>query len=163
MKRGKIAQAAVEFLTSYGWAILILVIIIVAIIGLGVFNPKAPNKCNSVDPIYCSDVRLTSSTNPTPNIITLALSASGTSTKPGQETKITEIELDSPTSPPCTSFSPTDIIPTNEQKAISCTLTGSLSKNQRFSGKATIIYFLQEAQSASLDHTAKISFSGEIE
>src|SRR3989344_7143616 len=160
MKRGKKAQAAVEFLTTYGWAILILVIIIVAIIGLGIFNPKAPNKCNSVDPIYCSDVRLTSS-----GVITLALSASGTSTQTSPadlRTKITEIELDSPISPPCTSFNPTDIIPTNEQKAISCTLTGSLSKNQRFSGKATIIYFLQEAQSASLDHTAKISFSGEI-
>ena len=158
MKRGKKAQAAVEFLTPYGWAILILIIIVVAIIGLGVFNPKAPNKCNSVDPIYCSDVKLTSS-----GVITLALSASGTSTKSGQETKITKIELDSPISSSCTSFSPSDIIPTNKQEAISCTLTTSPNKNQRFSGKATIIYFLQEAQSASLDHTIKISFFGEVE
>ena len=158
MKRGKKAQAAVEFLTTYGWAILILVIIVVAIIGLGVFNPKAPNKCNSVDPIYCSDVKLTSS-----GVITLALSASGTSTKSGQETKITEIKLDSPASSPCTSFSPGNVIPTNEQKAISCTFASGLSKGSRLSGKATITYFLQEAQSASLQHTAKISFSGEVE
>ncbi|MEK6932690.1 MAG: LamG domain-containing protein [Nanoarchaeota archaeon] len=52
-KRG---QAAIEFLTTYGWAILLLIIAVSAIIGLGVFDPKVPNTCNIDIPFICQDV-----------------------------------------------------------------------------------------------------------
>ena len=55
--RGKKAQAAMEFLTTYGWAILILIIVIVALANLGVFrSPSTPNTCNVAAPFACSDV-----------------------------------------------------------------------------------------------------------
>lgn len=34
------AQSAMEYLTTYGWAILIVVVVIVALDGLGIFNPS---------------------------------------------------------------------------------------------------------------------------
>jgi len=55
--RGKKAQAAMEFLTTYGWAILILIIVIVALANLGVFrSPSTPNTCSVSAPFACSDI-----------------------------------------------------------------------------------------------------------
>ena len=60
--RGKKAQAAMEFLTTYGWAILILIIVIVALANLGVFrSPNTPNTCSVSAPFACSDVKINSS------------------------------------------------------------------------------------------------------
>ena len=54
---GKKAQAAMEFLTTYGWAILILIIVIVALANLGIFrSPQTPNSCSVSAPFACSDV-----------------------------------------------------------------------------------------------------------
>lgn len=52
-KRG---QAATEFLTTYGWAIVILIMVTAAILSLGVFSPKAPNECKTEAPFNCKDV-----------------------------------------------------------------------------------------------------------
>ena len=71
-KRG---QAATEFLTTYGWAILILIIVIGLIYSLNIFNPKIENTCIGSDPIDCSDVRIKeTSASVTP--INLVLTAS---------------------------------------------------------------------------------------
>jgi len=51
-KRG---QAATEFLTTYGWAIIILIMVTAAILSLGVFSPKAPNECKTDTPFNCKD------------------------------------------------------------------------------------------------------------
>ena len=74
LKRNKKAQAAMEFLTTYGWAILILIIIIVALANLGVFKgPRTPNSCTSAPPISCSDVSLSAA-----GILDLNMAAEGT-------------------------------------------------------------------------------------
>ena len=76
LKRNKKAQAAMEFLTTYGWAILILIIIIVALANLGVFKgPQTPNSCTSSPPISCSDVSLS-----TGGVLTLKMAGEGTFT-----------------------------------------------------------------------------------
>jgi uncharacterized protein (UPF0333 family) len=41
----KKAQAALEYLMTYGWAILVIVIVIAALYALGVFTPKASVAC----------------------------------------------------------------------------------------------------------------------
>ncbi|MEM3418484.1 MAG: hypothetical protein QW285_05270, partial [Candidatus Nanoarchaeia archaeon] len=41
----KKAQAALEYLMTYGWAILVIVIVIAALYALGVFTPKASVPC----------------------------------------------------------------------------------------------------------------------
>jgi len=53
----KKAQAAMEFLTTYGWAILILIIVVVALANLGVFRaPTTPNTCSVGAPFACADI-----------------------------------------------------------------------------------------------------------
>ena len=51
-KRG---QAATEFLTTYGWAILILALIIVILVTIGVFKPNVPSECKVDLPFNCED------------------------------------------------------------------------------------------------------------
>ncbi len=54
MKRG---QSAMEFLMTYGWAILIVIIVLSSLYFLGVFSPKTPNNCNIQAPFVCSDFK----------------------------------------------------------------------------------------------------------
>jgi len=54
LKRGK-AQGAMEFLMTYGWAILVVIIILSALYFLGVFSPKTVSACNIQAPFVCND------------------------------------------------------------------------------------------------------------
>ena len=54
----KKAQAAMEFLMTYGWAIMIVLIGIGALFFLGVFNPSTPSVCNIASPFICQDVKV---------------------------------------------------------------------------------------------------------
>ena len=57
-KRG---QAATEFLASYGWAILIIALVLAALVWLGVFSTSqaVPERCTFQAGLECSDVRIT--------------------------------------------------------------------------------------------------------
>ena len=55
----KKSQAAMEFLMTYGWAILIVLIGIGALFFLGVFNPSTPSTCNTASPFICQDISIT--------------------------------------------------------------------------------------------------------
>ena len=69
-KRGfKRAQAALEFLTTYGWAILILILVIVALANLNVFAPDTPNTCTVSAPFACTDVIVHSIDSSSPTFI----------------------------------------------------------------------------------------------
>ena len=70
----KRAQAAMEFLMTYGWAILIVLVALAALFFLGVFNPRTTNTCLVPAPFTCTDVKLTSTTG----TLSLYLGASGT-------------------------------------------------------------------------------------
>src|SRR3989344_5236704 len=54
LKRGK-AQGAMEFLMTYGWAILVVIIVLSALFFLGVFSPKSVNVCSIEAPFLCND------------------------------------------------------------------------------------------------------------
>ncbi len=51
----KRAQAATEFLITYGWAILILILAVTALAGLNIFNIITPNVCTVSAPFSCKD------------------------------------------------------------------------------------------------------------
>lgn len=55
----KKSQAAMEFLMTYGWAIMIVLIGIGALFFLGVFNPSTPSTCNVASPFICQDALVT--------------------------------------------------------------------------------------------------------
>ena len=57
----KKAQAAMEFLMTYGWAILVVLIAISALTYFGVLNPSKflPEKCDMVPGLNCIDHKVT--------------------------------------------------------------------------------------------------------
>jgi hypothetical protein len=56
----KKAQAAMEFLMTYGWAILVVLIVISALAYFGVLNPSnlVSEKCTFALPMSCTDYRV---------------------------------------------------------------------------------------------------------
>jgi len=54
----KKAQAAMEFLLTYGWAILIVLIALAALFYLGIFDPKVPSVCFLTPPLICNDIKI---------------------------------------------------------------------------------------------------------
>jgi hypothetical protein len=53
-------QAALEFLTTYGWAFLVILVMIGALAYFGILNPKAflPNRCTFSPEIDCIEARI---------------------------------------------------------------------------------------------------------
>ncbi|MDO8339665.1 MAG: hypothetical protein Q7T16_03335 [Candidatus Burarchaeum sp.] len=60
MTRWGRGQAAMEFLTTYGWGILVIVIVLAALLYMGVFNvmQKVPDSCGFPPGIKCESVRV---------------------------------------------------------------------------------------------------------
>lgn len=60
MAFGNRGQAALEYLTTYGWAILVIVIVIVALAWLGVFGVQGqvPDRCAFQQGLGCVDLRI---------------------------------------------------------------------------------------------------------
>jgi hypothetical protein len=58
MKKG---QAALEFLTTYGWAFLVILVMIAALAYFGVLNPQKylPDKCIITTGLDCVDYQIT--------------------------------------------------------------------------------------------------------
>ena len=55
------AQAALEFLTTYGWAFLVILIMIGTLAYFGILSPSKllPNRCNIGSEFQCLDYRIT--------------------------------------------------------------------------------------------------------
>jgi hypothetical protein len=57
MRRG---QAALEFLTTYGWALLVILVMIGALVYFGLLNPSKvlPNRCEVATGFLCKDFQI---------------------------------------------------------------------------------------------------------
>lgn len=69
----KKAQAATEFMMTYGWMIFVVIIILGVLFGMGVFEIKMQNTCYIPEPYKCLDVKFNSNDQK----LTLKISASG--------------------------------------------------------------------------------------
>lgn len=82
MKRG---QAAMEFLMTYGWAILVVLAAIGALAYFGVLSPDKflPDKCSAAPPFSCTQYKLSAASN----TVAITLTAnSGTDITPSSVT-----------------------------------------------------------------------------
>ena len=61
----KKSQAALEFLTTYAWAFLVIIIMVAALAYFGILNPSKllPEGCNFGSELGCSDFKLSTSPN----------------------------------------------------------------------------------------------------
>ncbi len=147
-KRG---QAAIEFLTTYGWAILILMVVIGLLFSLNIFNPKIKNECIASEPISCEGIKVDTSGN-----LIIVLTASGVDKI--EKTFVEEIKLKSPSIIIC---NPSNQLPNDVQTQITCSM-GPLNEGSKFSGEATIKYILPGGDSGSR-YTSIATFSGMVE
>ncbi len=59
----KKGQAALEYLMTYGWALVVIVIVIAALFAFGIFNPPAAATCRGLDKLAYSDHAISADAN----------------------------------------------------------------------------------------------------
>jgi hypothetical protein len=142
-----------EYLMTYGWAILVVLIALGALFYLGVFSPKTPSTCTVPSPLTCADVQASAATDD----LILVLGASGTSAA-----TLTNVIVNSPSGYDCTISGGT--ISTDVPTSVSCLGDGGagddLSEGTKLSGTGTATYTLQ---GSTIVHTTEIQFSGTVE
>ncbi|MCD4666841.1 hypothetical protein K8R47_03460 [archaeon] len=150
LKRG---QTAMEYLMTYGWAILIVLIALVALFYLGVFNPSTPNICTVGAPLNCNDVKLGMYVFQIDINIPLNVNFASISSGPIEG---------------CTGFSPVGNIDTSNNYGGTyslyfygaCINPLGLELGDKFSGDFDIEYSLT---SSEIIHKTTVKFSGTIE
>ncbi len=68
------AQSAMEYLMTYGWAILIIAVVLIALFSLGVFKPSSGSTCLGQAGFICQNAIYT----PTGNVVATVGQATGT-------------------------------------------------------------------------------------
>jgi len=148
----KKAQSAMEYLMTYGWAILVVLIALGALFYLGVFNPKTPNACTITAPFSCQDVKGVTGANG----LTLRLGASGVNAI--TYTPATAIQVNGAACAITADGDGDALSPATTMKSsvVSVTCSPGLAVGQKFSGTVTFIY----DTGSGVTHTVQGQFSG---
>ena len=149
------AQAATEFLMTYGWTVLIIMIVVGLLFALGVFDIKTPNTCYTPEPYKCLDVKYISLSN----TLTFLISASGIDAAPAvpPKNRVTAVSVNGVNCPPVIS----DLTQAEDvAQQPTCTLAvGTLTKGNKFEGTITLAY----QKYGGNPHTVSGTFSGAAE
>jgi uncharacterized protein (UPF0333 family) len=145
-KMYKKAQAAMEFLMTYGWAILVVLVAIGALAYFGVLTPDKflPNKCTLPAGIGCVDHKAT------PNGVTVVL-RNGL----GYDMSNVTVGIEN-----CGIDNNPSTIPNGEKAEYSVSCSGYMSGKSKFSGELNVTYYLSDTE---LTHTAKGSIITKVE
>ena len=156
-KRGMRGQAATEFLMTYGWTVLIIMIVVALLFALGVFDIKTPNTCYTPEPYRCLDVKHTISNN----ALTFLISASGIDASPPvppgpPRNRVTAVKVNGVNCP----LGVSDLtLAEDVPQQPTCNPSPALSKGNRFEGTISITYQKYGGNSHSVSGT----FSGTAE
>ena len=162
----KSGQVAMEFLMTYGWAIIIIVIAVAALfVLLGGFGGGSPNQCNAEAPFNCGEIRVEDRGEFDEVSITLK---AGEISGSRSNNKVESILVNGV---PCL-FSETDktSLPHPDPKldarksfqTYACTTTGDIGGiGETFSGQIEIVY--EKKSGGGLTRKSNIPISGEIE
>ena len=131
--RTKRGQAAMEFLMTYGWAILAAVIVIGVLASFGVFSPSkyVPTSCTLAAPFGCVENQVTATTDN----ITFVMTNGG-----GVAVTISSIAIDG-----CGAYNTSTDIGDGEDTAITVDCSPSISTG-KFNGGVTINYRTESGQ-----------------
>jgi len=153
----KKAQAAMEFLMTYGWAILIIFVVIGLLFTLRVFDLPVPSTCNIPNPYICRDMKVDSSTD----IFTIKIEAVNIDTS-RNENRIKEITINGVK---CTVFTNGNLKTASEAPVTaSCDFSDSrwrldFNKGSRFEGSILLEYIKFGGSARTVTGT----FSGKTE
>ena len=138
MKHNKKGQAALEFLSTYGFAFLIILVMIGALAYFGVLNPQnfLPDRCTSAPEIGCDEYRVIDSSG-TPELNAFFINQVGSSITPH------DFVVTSPSGVLCPSpfvGSPATVAAGNEIE-VECTLDGQqFAPGQRIRVDYDLVY-----------------------
>jgi len=157
----KKSQSAMEYLMTYGWAILVVLIALGALFYLGVFSPKTPPTCIVSSPLTCIDVKAVDATAPNFDYMAVSVASTGTSSA-----TLGVITLSTPSGTTCLGNRWDNAnVPTTATTTRTCTPVGvdanplTLTKGQKFSGTVTVTY----TPTGGTSHTVDMQVSGTVE
>jgi hypothetical protein len=137
-----------EFLMSYGWALLIVLIALGALVKFGAFSTNSSSSCRTGTPMICKDVQATG------NTVALVLGSTGTNTA-----SVTSLNVDAPlTVSNCTSGLPAQITDASTTVSVAC--LGSMTPGDKFTGSAIVQYQLKDSP---INHNSIVQFKGTVE
>ena len=140
-------QAAMEFLMTYGWAILVVLIAIGALAYFGVLNPSRflPASCTLIPGLSCADFLATDGVAPAVDTITLVIQNGM-----GKDWSTFKVKIGAP----CTSAEVSAVgglvDGEKETLALSCSTTNAFAAKERVKADITITY----QETGGLSHTA---------
>jgi hypothetical protein len=151
--RKKRGQGGIEFITTYGWAILVVVISLTALIYFDVFSigDVAPNKCILPTGIICLDSSISST-----NGITLSIAN-------GMKKQLHSFNITVPACGTNIASSSEDILRDSETEIYKINCTESLLVSNLFSSDVEIIYLIGNNPNTRLTKQVKGIISGTIE
>jgi uncharacterized protein (UPF0333 family) len=122
----KKGQAAMEFLMTYGWAILAAVIVIAALAYFGVFSPSKymPSTCTLTAPFGCDEYAISAASG-----VSLVIRNGG-----GDSMTVSNIAVTG-----CTDYTTSTIIADGGTAPITLTCAG-LTQGSKFKGTITVTY-----------------------
>jgi len=129
MRNQKSGQAAMEFLMTYGWAILAAVIVIAALAAFGVFSPKnyVPTECLLSAPLGCEQNQVAASAT---TGISLVIRNGGVDT-----VNISQLDI-----PGCATSTTGWTINDGETQLVTIACTPVLTEGDKFTGDITATY-----------------------
>jgi len=143
MNRNSKGQVAIEFMMTYGWAILASMLVIGALAYFGITNPATtlPDKCTFSNAFQCSDYMITPGETSVRLINTLGQTVYEDSAASGISAFLTD--MPPPAAPACAVTSnPAELAP-EEMLEIICTNpepVGDLSAGDKLKRKITVVY-----------------------
>ena len=153
-KMNKKAQSAMEYLMTYGWAILVVSIALGALFALGVFDPKSTNTCFASAPLTCMTSQVLSN-----GTMIIEVGSTGTSSA-----EVVGISLNAPISLDCEVGWVSVDVSTASPSIIGCDDNGAntaiLTEGDKYVGNATVEYSLQ---GSTVKHKTSVDFSGSVE
>jgi len=147
----KKGQAAMEFLMTYGWAILVVLIALGALFYLGVFSLNVANTCTPVAPFSACDIKIT----------TIPVTTEGVALTFPDAVTLVSLEGIEYTTPSAAEDCVTSTsIPTAETpEDYACDAVNGLSVGDTYAGDAVIAYTLE----GGVAHTVRMGIVGTVE
>lgn len=141
-----------EFLMTYGWAILVVMIIIGSLYAMGIFSPNVPDSCKIDQPFTCVGIRANSVTSR----LTFEVSSSGVDTVTSVTVKNGAADCPGVIGVPSVTDKLKDSDVSQQLVEFQC---GNLAKKDVAKGTIEIVW----GAAGSLGHTALGSYYAKIE
>ena len=161
----KKAQAAMEFLMTYGWAILIILVALGALFYLGVFSPNVSPSCTPTPPINTCDIKIIGAATPGGTLFDLSVNYPNSVTDVAlvgyvsPAASVTSIDFDVGGTDCEVGLANRDLA-SGTAVQFTCDAVHGLTVGDKYSGDVLVEYQLQ---GSTIVHNARLAITGAAE